>query len=153
MDKLTLTEAQLREIVDSYDMQHEGIDTFFNLESKEVVFINNEFSDPEDEELEEEIDEGFGEIWFRLPERFSSDGYRDMEDFVDIVSDERLRERLITSLRGGRGVFRRFKDTLGSNPEELERYYQFVDERNRERVLKWMEAEFDMEIEIIGGEE
>jgi len=49
-------------------------------------------------------------------------------------------------LSGGKRIFRRFKDALSSDSEQLERYYQFVEEQNRKRVSDWFES---IEVKLI----
>lgn len=39
------------------------------------------------------------------------------------------------------GAFRRFKDVLGADRAELDRYHAFVDERTQAAVVAWLEAE------------
>ncbi|WP_235593377.1 UPF0158 family protein [Paenibacillus sp. 32O-W] len=63
-----------------------------------------------------------------------------MVDFAETVADEELRSSLIRILSGSKKIFRRFKDALSSDGRELARYYQFVENRNRERVMDWLES-------------
>jgi hypothetical protein len=63
-----------------------------------------------------------------------------MVDFSETVVDEKLRVRLNNVLNGGRKIFRRYKDTLSSDGRELARYYEFVEKRNRDRVMEWLES-------------
>jgi hypothetical protein len=75
---------------------------------------------------------------FRWVDGDSRDGYRDMVEFIDTVSDERLADRLHAAIRG-RGAFRRFADTLGSRSEdELSRWFEFTGERKRGRARAWL---------------
>ncbi|MGM1050407.1 MAG: UPF0158 family protein [Bacillota bacterium] len=140
MKELKLTEHQFHEIVDSYDTYVDGIDFFLNIDTGEVVTLCTFDQDEEDEELSEIIEEGFNEIYFRIPHRESNKGYVDMVDFAETVADEHLRVRLLNVLNGGKKIFRKFKDTLSSDGHELERYYLFVSNRNRERVMDWLES-------------
>ncbi|MFM1655826.1 UPF0158 family protein [Brevibacillus sp. B_LB10_24] len=140
MIELKLTEQQFQELVDAYDIDVEGIDNFLNIETGEVVILNTFDRDEEDEELSEAIEEGFNEIYFRIPHRESHDGYADMVDFAETVADEELRSSLIRILIGDKKIFRRFKDALSSGSSELTRYYQFVESRNRECVMDWLES-------------
>ncbi|MGH9105114.1 MAG: UPF0158 family protein [Acidimicrobiales bacterium] len=59
--------------------------------------------------------------------------YRDMENFIETVSDEDRADRLSIAI-SGRGAFRRFKDILARWPGELERWYAFSDEHQRGRA-------------------
>ena len=64
-------------------------------------------------------------------------GFRDMAEFLETVTDERLATRLDRAL-GGRGAFRRFKDELADAPDELARFHRFTDDRCRGRARQWL---------------
>ncbi|MGG1519623.1 UPF0158 family protein [Paenibacillus oryzisoli] len=136
--ELTLTQQQFTELVDTYDMYIEVFQNYLNVETGEIVTLRSDEKDPEFEELEEQVEEGFGDIYFRIPERESRDGFDDMVDFAETISNARLQEELYRALNGGKRVFRRFKDTLSDDRQELERYYAFVHERNRTRMIEWL---------------
>ncbi|UJF34630.1 hypothetical protein [Paenibacillus hexagrammi] len=65
MSDLKLTEHQWKEFVETYDMYMDGIESFLNAETGELVTLRTYDMDDEDEELSEIIDEGFNEIYFR----------------------------------------------------------------------------------------
>lgn len=67
----------------------------------------------------------------------SRDGYRDMERFIQTVSDPDRADRLDIAITG-RGAFRRFKDVLARWPGELERWYSFSAERQCGRARAWL---------------
>jgi hypothetical protein len=136
--EIMLTERQFQDLIETYDLYTDGQEHFLNIDTGEIVMINSFDMDDEDEELSEAIEEGFNEIYFRIPCRESHEGYLDMEDFADTVTNEKLRTKLFNVLIGGKKIFRRFKDALSSDARELERYYKFVESRNKERVLDWL---------------
>jgi threonine dehydrogenase-like Zn-dependent dehydrogenase len=76
--------------------------------------------------------------YLAVPEQDSREGFRDMEDFVLSVEDEQVQQRLARAL-GGRGTFRRFKDALLDLPQERERWFQFQEQRKKQRILDWLE--------------
>src|SRR5687767_3392991 len=88
----------------------------------------------------EAVERGLGTRYLRVPDNDSDEGFHDMEAFVETVQDRSLAERLSNSL-GGRGSFRRFKDTLHDDSEELQRWYSFKQQRLRERITDWLETE------------
>lgn len=90
----------------------------------------------DDEEAEDEEDER----WLWVEAEGSDAGYRDMERFIDLVEDDRLRERLTRAIQG-RGAFRRFKDTLSEDPTLVRRWIAFSDEGQRGRARAWLAAE------------
>ncbi|MFD0692605.1 UPF0158 family protein [Paenibacillus sp. GCM10027628] len=150
MKELKLTEMQWKELVETYDIYMDEIEFFLNVETGETVTLRSYDRDDEDEELSETIEEGFNEIYYRVPHRESDEGYIDMVDFTETVSDARLRKRLNDVLNGGRKIFRRFKDTLSSDSSELQRYYDFSESRNRERVMEWLQ-DSGFKVDIIDG--
>jgi hypothetical protein len=41
----------------------------------------------------------------------------------------------------GKGVIRRFKDTIAHYPDVEQRWYQYQDQRLRERITEWLDSE------------
>ena len=70
----------------------------------------------------------------------SAEGYRDMEDFIVTVEDERVREKLLVAVNG-RGAFKRFKDVLLDYPDLRVGWFGFKDGRVLDRVYEWLEFE------------
>jgi len=70
-----------------------------------------------------------------------------MEDFIATVEGERLAELLEVAIKG-KGAFRRFKDVLLNYPEERERWFEFKDDRMRERALEWLD---DIDVSLSEG--
>ncbi len=67
----------------------------------------------------------------------SSVEYGWMAEFAETVTEPRLQGRLEASL-GGRGAFRRFKDSLIDYPQERARWFAFRDERMRAAIREWL---------------
>jgi hypothetical protein len=67
----------------------------------------------------------------------SSEGCRDMDEFIQTVQDQQARERLKDAI-GGPAAFRGFKYVLGRYPGERERWFRFKDARLQERILEWL---------------
>jgi hypothetical protein len=86
------------------------------------------------------VEAGFGTRFIGVPKAESYEGYDDMEAFIETVQDGRFQNRLWRAIHG-RGAFRRFKDTLFEEPSERDRWFAFRDERLRQRVMRWLEAE------------
>ncbi len=102
---------------------------FLDLETGEAVRVNEH----DDDELGEQIEAGFGERYLRIPYQGSDAAYRDMEEFIDSVTDDRCRGLLDVAIRG-EGAFRRFKDVLQAHPAERERWFAFQKERVHDRI-------------------
>ena len=84
------------------------------------------------------VEAGFGGTIIAIPSESSSEGYSDMEAFVDAVRNLRLRERLERAI-SGRGAFRYFKDVLLDYPSERERWFQLKHARLQQRISEWLE--------------
>jgi hypothetical protein len=115
-------------------------DYYLDLETGEILMISD-YMDTEDTEETEELREQLEEDPDRyepLPKADSREGYRDMEDFIATMEDERLAELLEVAING-KGAFRRFKDVLAGFPEEREEWFRFKDDRLMERALEWLE--------------
>ena len=67
--------------------------------------------------------------------------YGALEEFVDSLPDDPLREQLAQAIRG-KGAFRRFKDIVfgGGNVELRHRWDWFETRRKRERIVDWLRA-------------
>nr|WP_306812989.1 UPF0158 family protein [Paenibacillus soyae] len=141
MIPLKITERQLQELVEAYDMNVDGIEHYLNVETGDVEILNTLDMDEEDERLSWRIEEQLDEVYYQVPHKESYEGYEDMSKFADTVDDEKLREKLYHILNGGKKVFRRYKDALSSDATAVKRYYKFVEERDRERILEWLRAE------------
>lgn len=101
---------------------------------------DDEFGEPDDEDdgLRGGLDDGQEDRrWLNFDSLGSRAGFRDMEEFLETVTDERLTARLGRAL-GGRGAFRRFKDELADAPGELARFFRFTDDRRRGRARQWL---------------
>lgn len=85
----------------------------------------------------DDLEDGHDDRWLRFDSLGSRPGFRDMEEFLETVTDERLATRLDRAL-GGRGAFRRFKDELADVPDELARFHRFTDDRRRGRARQWL---------------
>lgn len=104
------------------------------------LYESDVFDEIDETEGAEADNDGDGEAdgrWLRFDSLGSRSGFRDMVDFLGTVADERLATRLDRAL-GGRGAFRRFKDELADEPDELDRFHRFTDDRGRGRARRWL---------------
>lgn len=65
--------------------------------------------------MSEAIEEGFNEIYFRIPRRELDEGYMDMVEFTETVAAGKLRSILMHTLSSEKRIFRRFKDVPASD--------------------------------------
>ena len=96
-----------------------------------------EFSEGEEPSEENLID---------LPPWRSSDGYQLMVSFTNACQDHDLKKKLVNELNSReRGVFRRFRDVLASDPEVLKQWYDFKDHRMKSYIKSWYRDHFSSE--------
>lgn len=147
--KIDWTELNAAFQTSSWEMHH-----YLDLETGEVVMVTDEANRYLEESLDEElpdwmqemikeaqqVEEGYGTRYIKIPQADSHEGYRDMEHFIGTVRDPRLRDRLWLAIEG-RGAFRRFKDVLLDHPAERERWFAFKDRCVYERISWWLESE------------
>lgn len=120
--------------------------SYLDLKTGEIIQIFDDIMDPDEkEELDDKVDEGFGERYITIPNAESYEGYQDMEDFIETVKEVKLKEKLYNAI-ARKGAFRRFKDVLNFYPKDRERWFKFKDEKINERVNEWLG---DEGIEII----
>ncbi|MFZ2098517.1 MAG: UPF0158 family protein [Anaerolineales bacterium] len=118
-----------------YDEQAQTIDWESAFESENVPDWQRELVRDADR-----VEAGIGVTIIAIPSESSSEGYSDMEVFIDTVRNKSLRERLERAI-SGRGAFRYFKDVLLDYPAERERWFQFKHARLQQRMLEWLEEQ------------
>ena len=85
--------------------------------------------------------------YFLLPHMTASEGYEEMEDFIETVKDKTAAEQLTKAIEG-KGAFRRFREILAIYPQEEDRWFTERTERIDETIEIWLE---DNGIELEGG--
>jgi hypothetical protein len=63
--------------------------------------------------------------------------YQWVDEFIIAITEELTREKAREAING-KGAFRRFKDLLVSFPEERRRWFEYRDEKMRQRVVEWI---------------
>ncbi len=101
-----------------------------------VVLVDGQ---PETPELRARVVAG-GDQYVKIEPASSREQYKWMEQFVAMVDDPALRERLIIAI-DGKGAFRRFKDVLLNYPVERERWFTYRGELLHWQIQQWMERE------------
>jgi hypothetical protein len=87
----------------------------------------------------DQVRNGLGERFERVPAVDSHAGFQEMEDFLETVQNQATRMRLNQALRG-KSPFRSFKDTLQSYPQERQAWFAFKKEQTQARALDWLHA-------------
>ena len=107
-------------------------ESFVDARTGEVVVVVD--GQPESAELRARVVSG-GEQFVKIEPASSREQYKWMEQFVAMVEDPALRERLLIAI-DGKGAFRRFKDVLMAYGPERERWFTFRSERYGSVTLK-----------------
>src|SRR5262249_20259078 len=110
---------------------------FLDTETGEVILVSEYDDDEESSQRLEAIDEAEPGRYLQVPRAESSDGYEDMQEFIDTVSDKPLQQLLELAIHG-KGAFSRFKDVLARDPAEQQRWFAFQMERLNTRVREWL---------------
>lgn len=84
-----------------------------------------------------ELDSPDNHRYMPIPRWTSADGFRLMEKFVSSLRNPIFRENLKESLTAGKGVFRKFKNTLKGRPDMEKLWYTFKEKDMRQRVYEW----------------
>ena len=126
--------VKLSAIVDAIEMMDQYSEYFLDKETGEMEWVSDmSMTQAEQEEVYDRLDEhGF----YRLPTSFDIRDYDIMEDFVDTLSGS-ARDRLANAIQG-KGVFRRFKDTvirLGMDQD----WYDFQSDAYKRKAARWCE--------------
>jgi hypothetical protein len=105
-----------------------------------VVFQNEDIPDWQQKSLRDadRIEDGLGSRFIEIPPQDSHEGYRDMQAFIGTLLNLRLQEQLERAI-AGRGAFRYFKDVLLDYPDERAQWFQFEQNRRRQRMADWLE--------------
>lgn len=138
---MEISKETLEELVNCYDDNQMDHEYFLNIETKDIAFFSSYIDRNEYDELMEKVEEGFGEIYFKVPQTDSREGFLDMEEFVETVYSDKIKSQLYDALSRNKGVFRRFKDVLMEYPDIREQYYQYKYEKNKARVIDWLHSE------------
>ncbi len=137
---ITVTGETRRQVENLYEESDERE----NSESVDFVELVRRSDLPEwekDTAIEaDQVERGYGLRYIGVPEADPHEGYRDMEDFIATIKDERLQDRLWRAIQG-RGAFRRFKDVLAEHFHEEQRWFEYKDACLRRRVLNWLESQ------------
>ncbi|MBB5640715.1 UPF0158 family protein [Cryobacterium roopkundense] len=97
------------------------------------IVIDGDVITGEDDEVDlDEVD------WIGIEPDDSRVKFLDMLDFANSVTDDLLSDRLLRALEG-RGVFRRFRDTVFEQDPDIGRvWHSFQDARTETRAIEWL---------------
>ncbi len=81
---------------------------------------------------------GVGTRYFLLPHKPKGEGYGEMEDFIETVSDLQARDSLYKAIEG-KGAFRRFREILAIYPPDEERWLELKFTKTDKVIDDWLE--------------
>lgn len=113
-----------------FAMEDQNEDFVLDTETGDLLSVE------EMEELEEQAEEDPGRF-VSLPDWTPAHGFRVMERFAEELRNPVYQEKLREALSGGRGVFRRFKDTVKEREELERRWHHFKEQAMQEVVTDW----------------
>ena len=144
MEKKKRLKIGLDELYDAMENSSYEVEYYLDLETGEILFVSEGMDDEETGKLKNQIEEELDQ-YEPIPKVESFERYRDMQAFIATVEDDHLAELLEVAING-KGAFRRFKDVLLNYPEERERWFQFKDDRMKERALEWLD---DIDVTLV----
>lgn len=133
---LDLERVDLGELVHALEDHGGATSWWLDPATGELHMLLDSMWDGEDVEDDFEPPEGFR----RVEPIDSRESYGDLEDFTARVRDPRARELLERAI-GGRGAFRRFKDTLQELGDLRAAWFAFHDARMERRAIEWLRDE------------
>ena len=120
-----LSEQVLSEII--YGMENQ--DTDYMLDIRTGTLFNPHGSDVVSTSADDLVS---------LPTWTSAEGYELMTAFTNACKDKKLQERLASELNSRqKGVFRRFRDVLAEDKENLNQWYEFKERRMKSYIRSW----------------
>ncbi len=121
------TDETLSSII--FGMENQDVDYMLNL--NDGTLYSSEMGQEPTENLVE------------LPPWGSADGYQLMVAFTNACKDKNLKDKLAKELNSkSHGVFRRFRDVLSQNPDDLKAWFDFKDSRMRAHIKAWYRDKF-----------
>ena len=120
--KFELTSELINEIVFSMEDQNE----FYLLDSTVPVLLKKE-----------EVQNFDSDRYYTLPVWDSISGFKLMEQFVTVLKNAFIADKLRSTLLAGKGVFRNFKNVLKSYPEVEKQWFSFKEQKMKQVILSW----------------
>jgi N-acetylglutamate synthase-like GNAT family acetyltransferase len=85
----------------------------------------------------EEVQDFDSERYYTLPVWDSISGFKLMEQFVTVLKNTFIADKLRSTLLAGKGVFRNFKNVLKDYPEVEKQWFSFKEQKMKQVILSW----------------
>lgn len=137
--------VKLQEVLEALEGAGMDVSYYYDTKNQEILMIFDGMVNGEtNQELIEEIEDGFIEDYIPLPGQYDIHEYRMMEDFICELPGGRAQDALAATIRG-KGAFRRFKDRLYDFNLQ-DKWYKYRDACYERVARDWCER-FGIEIE------
>lgn len=131
---------KLEQVIDAIETADDVFTYFYDTQTGETVFLQDELITGErDEALEELIETAPTGRFLRFPTKYDIREYSIMESFVESLPSGAARQELARTIRG-RGAFRRFKNGIRYHGLE-QQWYDYRDQAYREIAIRWCRDE------------
>jgi hypothetical protein len=142
--------VSLQDMVDAMDMQSDELHAYLNKVTGELITVTTEALSAveegedwdEEPQWQQDILEDARQVfasddYLPLPSQFEIHEYNIMEDFCESLEKPRLRDEMISRIRGS-GAFRRFKEGIHYHGIQ-EDWYRFRQQALEEIAIGWLE--------------
>lgn len=130
---------------DLADSMEAGFKCYILKKTLEIVTFpdENRYPDMDPEPWQDEIDKVFNdpEQYIEIENMTSSDSYRLMEDFVNLIENNSMKIRLLQALEG-RKPFGNFKHQIENSGEYREVWFAF----RRSKNIEWVENQLGVSL-------
>lgn len=142
--------VKLEDIIEQFELASESNQSYLSKLTGEIHLIpeevelyvdNEEFDEENLPDWEKEIIPIYKDIknnpqnYIQFPDQFYINEYSIMESFSLSLSNEHLRERIYSSLKGS-GAFKRFRDNI-ERAGIIDDWYKYKDEAIKELAIEW----------------
>jgi len=134
-EPLTRVSVDWVELEGALENNSPELHSFFNKVSGDVIRIFRGSEDAEQRLREVESDPDY----IYIEPISSREQYRWMEEFIEMVEESNLKDKLNIAI-DGKGAFRRFKDVLVGYPAERERWFGKRASKLRVHMTEWLTA-------------
>ncbi len=113
---------------------------FLNKLTGELLVLSEYMSEAGKMELRKKLGPSKLSDYMPVPTLASREGYKMMEDFAEILYDDKLKEHL-KEILSSESPFKKFKDIVMKHPEERIHWLEFRQKKLREQAEAWLKQE------------
>ena len=144
MDKAVNSSVDINDLIEAFEMDNYFENAYLNTLTVEVINVTDDDEDSLNDESEEEdlddecdcdCDECIPNHFLPLPDKFEVNKFGIMENFCDMVENQKIQQNLCNSL-SGKGSFGRFMATLQAHEIEDE-WYRYLHESLKEFSIQF----------------